>query len=156
MALTKFSNDFFDDVDDVFKNFSLLRNNLLDQFEKNKQDNNDNCSSVVHVPRMDVYQEDDNLIYLLDLPGFKKENVSITEEKNVVTVTGERKYEKEEHSNTYHRRECKRGRFTRSFELLEGSLPETLSASFENGTLKLTLKNVPQNKENKLRQININ
>jgi HSP20 family protein len=73
------------------------------------------------------------------LPGVNKEDVKVTVEGGVLSITGERKAEKEEKDKKYHRIERNYGTFVRSFTLPEGAASEKVSAEFKDGVLKVHL-----------------
>jgi len=74
-----------------------------------------------------------------DLPDVKKENVKVTVENGVLTITGERRFEKEEKDKKYHRIERSYGNFLRSFTLPEGADGAKVNAEFKDGVLKVHL-----------------
>jgi len=69
----------------------------------------------------------------------KPEDVDISIENNVLTIHGERKFEKKDEGDNYHRIERSYGSFTRSFTLPPTVSSENVEATFENGILRLTL-----------------
>ena len=69
----------------------------------------------------------------------KKEDVKVTVDQGVLTITGERKFEKEEKDKKYHRVERSYGSFVRSFTVPDDSDPEKVSAEFRDGILKVHL-----------------
>ncbi|KAE8706272.1 17.5 kDa class I heat shock protein [Hibiscus syriacus] len=79
-------------------------------------------------------------VFTLDLPGLKKEeeNVEVDDER-VLKIYGERKEEKDDENDKWHRRERCRGKFRRSFELPENSKTDGVKASMENGVLAATV-----------------
>jgi len=90
-------------------------------------------------PAVDIY-EDEKAIYLkAELPGIKPEEIKINVEKNVLTLEGERKLEKEEKKEGYHRVERSYGSFRRSFSLPENVSTEEINAGYKDGVLTLTL-----------------
>ena len=74
-----------------------------------------------------------------ELPEVKKEDVKVTVDNGVLTITGERKFEKEEKGKKYHRVERGYGSFMRSFALPEGAAGDKISAEFKEGVLKVHL-----------------
>jgi HSP20 family protein len=74
-----------------------------------------------------------------ELPGMKKEEVKLTVEGGTLSISGERKAEKEEKDKKYHRMERSYGAFQRSFTLPEGALAEKISAEFKDGVLLVHL-----------------
>ncbi len=105
-------------------------------------------------PAVDILNEKDGIVLSVELPGVKKEDISIDIEDRVLTIKGERKFENEEKKDNYYRKERSYGNFKRSFTLSEEVLTDDVNADFENGVLKLTLKKDISQKE--VRQIAIN
>jgi HSP20 family protein len=69
----------------------------------------------------------------------KKEDVKVTVENGVLTITGERKFEKEQKDKKYHRIERAYGSFFRSFTVPEGTDDAKVGAEFKDGVLKVHL-----------------
>ena len=90
-------------------------------------------------PSVDIYENKDNIVLEAELPGMKSEDVNISIENNVLTISGERKFEKKDDSDNFHRVERGYGSFTRSFTLPPSVSSENATAEFENGILHLTL-----------------
>lgn len=90
-------------------------------------------------PRVDIYENKDNLVIEAELPGMNPENVDISIENNVLTIQGKREFEKKDEGDNFHRVERHYGSFTRSFTLPPTVNSEDASADFENGVLKLSL-----------------
>ncbi|HXP59507.1 MAG TPA: Hsp20/alpha crystallin family protein [Dongiaceae bacterium] len=90
-------------------------------------------------PSVDISEDDKEWLVKADLPEVKKEDVKVSVEDGVLTVTGERKFEKEEKGKKYHRIERSYGNFFRSFTLPEGADGAKVSAEFKDGVLKVHL-----------------
>nr|VWO99673.1 Putative secretion system protein [Ganoderma boninense] len=92
------------------------------------------------IPRVDVHEDKDkNLVTAaFELPGVNKDNVSIDVHNNVLTVSGESKFESDRDENGYVVRERRFGRFSRSLPVPEGVKPEEIKAAMENGVLTVT------------------
>jgi HSP20 family protein len=91
------------------------------------------------VPDMEVFEKNNRFTVRLDVPGLKKEEVTVTVAEGVLTVEGERKYETEEEKNRWYRRERTYGRFCRTVTLPEGVNPKEVEATFKNGVLEVTV-----------------
>ena len=104
------------------------------------------------IPSVDIYEDQDKLILEADLPGLKREDFEISVENNVITLKGERKFEKKVEGDNYHRVERSYGGFTRSFTLPQSVTAEGATADFENGILRVSL---PKREETKARKIEI-
>jgi HSP20 family protein len=104
------------------------------------------------LPAVDIRETGDALSLLVELPGLKREDVEITLENGVLTVKGERKFEKDVKEENYHRIERTYGAFARSFTLPRNVQPDKVKAGFEDGVLRIDL---PKSEEAKPRRIDI-
>src|SRR5437588_584731 len=95
----------------------------------------------------------DNVTLNLEIPGINQEDVDIRLENNTLTVRGERKFEKEEKEENFHRIERRYGSFARSFTLPNTLDPDSVQASYENGVLRIELA---KRAEAKPKQIKVN
>jgi HSP20 family protein len=109
-------------------------------------------TSPTFLPPVDISEDDHNITLKAEIPGVKVEDVGITLENNVLTITGERKFKEEENNENFHRVERRYGKFTRSFTLPAGVNSEEVKATFEDGVLNITL---PKREEFKPKQITI-
>lgn len=91
------------------------------------------------VPPVDVYEDDHNLSLKMEVPGIDQKDIDIRLENNVLTVRGERKFEKEEKEENFQRVERRYGTFTRSFTLPNTVDTDKVTADYVNGVLKVTL-----------------
>ncbi len=78
-------------------------------------------------------EDDKEYTIKAELPGVNKEDVKVTVEGGVLSITGERKSEKEEKDKKYHRIERTYGSFVRSFTLPEGTASDKINAEFKDG-----------------------
>jgi HSP20 family protein len=90
-------------------------------------------------PSVDIIEDEKEWLVKADLPEVNKENVKVTVENGVLTITGERKFEKEEKDKKYHRIERSYGNFLRSFTLPDGADGSKVTAEFKDGVLKVHL-----------------
>ncbi len=90
-------------------------------------------------PSVDIVEDDKEWLVKADLPEVKKEDVKVSVENGVLTITGERKFEKEEKDKKYHRIERSYGTFLRSFTLPDGADGTKVNAEFKDGVLKVHL-----------------
>ena len=89
---------------------------------------------------MDVLTKDGNLVIRAELPGIKLEDVDITLQNGVMTISGEHKVDQEEERAGYHVRERRHGSFRRSMTLPEGTDESKIHARFEDGVLEVTVE----------------
>ncbi len=90
-------------------------------------------------PRVDIVEDDREFLVKAELPEIKREDVKITVEDGVLTISGDRKAEKEEKNRKYHRIEREYGRFVRSFTLPAGAAQDKVTAEFKDGLLRVHL-----------------
>ena len=90
-------------------------------------------------PLVDICEDDKEYLIKAELPEVKKEDVKVTAEEGTLTITGERKFEKEEKGRRYHRVERAYGSFGRSFSLPDDASPAKVSAEFKDGVLTVHL-----------------
>jgi len=88
-------------------------------------------------PLVDITEDDKEYLIKTELPEVKKDDVKVTVETGVLTITGERKFEKEEKGRKYHRVERAYGNFVRSFTLPDDADANKVNAEFKDGVLKV-------------------
>jgi HSP20 family protein len=103
-------------------------------------------------PNVDIYENKDQIVVEAELPGMNREDFDLTVENNVITLRGERRFEKKDEADNYHRVERSYGSFTRSFTLPQTVSGEGATAEYRNGVLRVTL---PKREEAKARRIEI-
>lgn len=103
-------------------------------------------------PSVDIYENKDQIVLEAELPGMKQDEFDLTIENNVITLRGERRFEKTDESDNYHRVERSYGSFTRSFTLPQTVSAEEAKAEYNNGVLRVTL---PKREEAKSRRIEV-
>ena len=91
------------------------------------------------VPAIDISETDDAVVLQAELPGMKKDDVKITLEDGVLTLSGEKKVVAEETKKDYHRVERRYGRFHRAFNIPSGVDTSKADAKFEDGVLAIAL-----------------
>src|ERR1700758_2356873 len=104
-------------------------------------------------PAVDIYEGENELVVKGDLPDVKPEDLDIRVENNILTIRGERKFEKKVDEKNYLRVERAYGTFSRSFSLANTVNTEAIKADYTNGVLTLT---VPKREEAKPKQIKVN
>jgi HSP20 family protein len=90
-------------------------------------------------PAVDIFEDPESITITAEVPGVKAEDLQVHVEDNVLTLKGERKLEKEEKKEGYHRIERSYGAFTRSFSLPEGVDGENVHAERKDGVLQIKL-----------------
>lgn len=110
-------------------------------------------SKPVYSPRLDVYEENDNIVVDVELPGLEKDDVSVAVDGDVLTLKGEKKQESEaKEDEPVYRRERFYGSFQRSLQLPSDIDAEKVNAAYKNGVLRVAL---PKSEAAKPRQIAI-
>lgn len=102
------------------------------------------------MPAVDIRETEDSLVMTAELPGMKKDDVHITLENNVLTISGERKFEKDEKRENYHRIERAYGEFTRSFSVPNNIDSSKVEAKFNDGLLHIKLSKSPEARPRKI------
>lgn len=103
-------------------------------------------------PPMNFYEKDNKYVLTAELPGMNKDDINVTVDQGVVTVTGKRESTKEEEKADYYLKESSYGSFSRSFRLPGEVEEDKVDATFKDGVLTLTM---PHKKEAGTRKISI-
>jgi HSP20 family protein len=132
------------------KEFESIQNRLMRMFDDFSMD-----SPMQFHPRIDI-SEDDKMIYVeAEVPGIKKEDLKISVQDNILTISGEKKHETEEKKDkSYFRSERCYGSFQRSFTLPADINRDKTEAKFEDGILKINIEK-SQPKDTNTRTIKI-
>jgi len=104
-------------------------------------------------PAVDIYETENELVIKADLPEVNPQDLDIRVANNILTIRGERKFEKKVNEENYLRIERAYGAFTRSFSLANSVKSEEIKADYQNGTLTL---HIPKREETKPKQIKVN
>lgn len=135
-----------------FRGVSALQhqiNRLLsDTFERPGQESN----LTTWAPAVDIYENEHELVVKADVPDVDPKDLDVRVENNVLTIRGERKFEKSVSEDKYLRVERSYGSFSRSFSLANTINSEAIKANYENGVLTLS---IPKREEAKPKQIKI-
>ena len=91
-------------------------------------------------PSIDVFQQDEDLVVRAELPGARPEDVDITVQNNILTISGRIQEEREEEQQGYLIRERRAGFFRRSLQLPQGVDESNISAHFDNGVLEVVIE----------------
>lgn len=106
----------------------------------------------VSVPVVDLYEEKDEIVAKVELPGMGKEDIQVNITDHLLTIKGEKKKEQEIKEEDYYRSERAFGSFTRTLELPRAVQVEKAKASFKNGVLEIRL---PKTEEAKRKEIKV-
>ncbi|HYH06624.1 MAG TPA: Hsp20/alpha crystallin family protein [Thermoanaerobaculia bacterium] len=103
-------------------------------------------------PPVDVVEQNDRILVKVEVPGIDEKDLHVTFEDGLLTVSGERQFERKDDSN-YHRIERAYGSFTRSFTLPRSVDASQIMANYRNGVLEIE---IPKKEESRPKQISIN
>jgi HSP20 family protein len=106
------------------------------------------------MPPIETFRRGDKLVVRADLPGLRKEDVSVEIDDGVLTISGERSEEDVEDREGYYHSERSYGQFQRSLALPEGITGESCDATFKDGVLEVTIP-VPKQAERSARKVQI-
>lgn len=106
----------------------------------------------VSVPAVDLYEEKDEIVAKVELPGLGKEDIQVNITDNLLTIKGEKKKEEEIKEDDYYYAERSYGSFTRAVELPKAVQFEKAKACFKNGVLEIRL---PKTEEAKRKEIKV-
>jgi HSP20 family protein len=112
---------------------------LMDRFFNEPMGGLRGWPEAAHVPAVDLYQTDDEIVLKAVLPGIKPEDISISVTGDVLNLRGTVAEESERQDATYYIRERRQGEFSRSLPLPAPVVADKAKAEFENGVLTLTL-----------------
>ena len=122
-----------------FRELSNLQNQMNRLFQDYGRGSQDELMTTGFVPAVDVYEDEHSIALNLEVPGMDEKDMDIRLENNQLTVRGERRFEKEQKEENFHRIERRYGSFSRSFTLPNTVDTDKVQASYVNGVLKITL-----------------
>lgn len=104
-------------------------------------------SLAAWIPSCDIYETENEIVVKAEVPGIKKENLKVSVHDNVLTLSGERKFEEEVKKENFLRVERGYGSFTRSFTLPPNIDSSKINAEFKDGVLELKLPKAEESKQ---------
>ena len=140
---------------DPLKDVSSLQgriNRMFEDFFPRSGNIDEEIDTCAWRPAVDIYETDTGLIIDAELPGVKKENVSVELKDNILTIKGERWADREIDEQKCYRKERCFGTFQRSFSLREPVQPDQIKARFKDGVLEIE---IPKAEQEKPRQISV-
>lgn len=135
-----------------FSDFRTLQARMLEPFFGRFNFADDAMTSGTWAPPVDVAEENGRIVVKVEVPGIDEKDLRVNFEDGLLTVSGEREFERKEDRN-YHRIERAYGSFVRTFSLPRTVDPTAIHASYRNGVLEIE---IPKKEEAKPRQIQIN
>jgi len=136
-----------------FRGATTLQDQVNRLFDTVLDRSGEGSNLTTWAPAVDIYETEHELVVKADLPDVDPKDLDIRVENNILTLRGERKFEKKVDEDNYLRVERTYGSFSRSFSLASTVNAEAIKADYQNGVLTLT---VPKREEAKPKQIKVN
>ena len=139
---------------DPFRDLGMLQdrmNRLFDDAGRGWR-SDEPAATTSWSPSVDIFETEGEIVVKSELPGMDRKDISLHLENNVLTLRGERKFEKETKEENYHRIERSYGNFSRSFSIPATVDEEKIRADYKDGVLKIVL---PKKEQAKAKQIKI-
>lgn len=137
-----------------FRGLSTLQEQVNRMFnDKFLRGTAEDSSLAAWSPSVDIYETPNELVVKADLPGLQEKDIDVRVEDNLLTIRGERKFEKSVSEDNYLRVERSYGSYSRSFSLPNTVSPEAIKADYTGGVLTVSL---PKREESKPRQVKVN
>jgi HSP20 family protein len=128
---------------DPFREVVALQNRVNSLF-RDLNESEGTAATASFVPAVDIYEDDKKVVLKLEVPGIDEKDLDVSIENSTLTVKGERKLEKEEKEENFHRIERRYGSFFRAFTLPRTVDTENVNASYNAGILRLELLKKPE------------
>ncbi|WP_019215410.1 Hsp20/alpha crystallin family protein [Legionella tunisiensis] len=113
-------------------------NRMLEHFFREPADNSF-IDTGTWAPAVDIKEEKDKFIVVADIPGVNKGDIKVSLTNNVLTIQGQRQFEKSENKDNYSRMERVQGQFYRRFSLPQSVDESKIEASYKNGVLNVSI-----------------
>ena len=127
-------------------------NHIFGRTPVRSESSNEMLAVADWMPSVDISETDDAYLIKGEIPGVSKDAVKVTLQDGMLTISGERKHEKEEKGKKFHRVECSYGSFVRSFRVPDDADESTVKAEFKDGMLNVTL---PKSKKAETKSVNV-
>jgi HSP20 family protein len=121
------------------ENLSKQLSNMVERRNVSRGDSQEAMASADWAPLVDIVESESEFLLLAELPGVNKNEVKVSIEKGILTLTGQRGQDNESRGLRHHRIERAYGKFARSFAVPESVDEQKLSAEFRDGLLKIHL-----------------
>jgi HSP20 family protein len=135
------------------RGFTTLQDQINRLFRDSFPRTDEEASLSAWAPAVDIYETEHELVVKADLPDVDPKDLDIHVENNILTIRGERKFEKKVNEDSYLRVERSYGSFARSFTLSNTVNADAIKAEYQNGVLTLS---IPKREEAKPKQIKVN
>jgi HSP20 family protein len=135
-----------------FRGLATLQDQFNRIFNESFRTQGEESALTSWAPAVDIYETPNDLVVKADLPDVNEKDIDVRVENNLLTIRGERKFEKSVSEENFLRVERTYGSFSRSFSLPNSVNAETIAAEYKNGVLTVTL---PKREESKPRQVKV-
>jgi HSP20 family protein len=135
-----------------FRGLSTLQDQFNRLFNESFRNHSEESALTTWAPAVDIYETPNELVVKADLPDVSEKDIDVRVENNLLTIRGERKFEKSVSEENFLRVERTYGAFSRSFSLPNTVNAEAIGAEYKNGVLTVTL---PKREESKPRQVKV-
>src|SRR5437870_12269703 len=135
-----------------FRGATSLQDHVNRLFNDDFERRGEESSLTAWAPAVDIYETEHELVVKADLPEIDPKDLDVRVENNILTIHGERKFEKKVNEDNYLRVERAYGSFSRSFSLANTVNTDAIKAEYRNGVLTLT---IPKREEAKPKQITV-
>ena len=140
---------------DPFRDLVVLQERMNRVFEDaavRGWKNDEPSATTSWSPAVDIYETDNEIMVQAELPGVDRKDIALQLENNVLTLKGDRRFEKETNQENYHRIERSYGGFSRAFTIPTVVDEDKIRADYRDGILKIAL---PKKEQVKAKQIKI-
>lgn len=141
---------------DPFRDLSTIQERMNQIFEdalSRSKGKEEGIRAGMWTPAVDIYETNDSVVVKAELPGVTKDQISVEVKDGILSLRGERKFEKEVKEENYHRVERSYGSFQRSFSLPVSVDQDKVTAKFQDGVLEVKL---PKKEQARPKQIQVN
>src|SRR5580700_99893 len=135
-----------------FRGLSTLQDQFNRLFNESFRTHSEESALTSWAPAVDIYETPNELVVKADLPDVNEKDIDVRVENNLLTIRGERKFDKSVSEENFLRVERTYGSFSRSFSLPNTVNAEAIGAEYKNGVLTVTL---PKREESKPRQVKV-
>ncbi|HJX14229.1 MAG TPA: Hsp20/alpha crystallin family protein [Candidatus Deferrimicrobiaceae bacterium] len=140
---------------DPFRDLSVIQERMNQIFEDalaRSRGREEGLRTGMWTPSVDIYENNDSVVVKAELPGVERDQISVEVKDGILTLRGERKFEKEVKEESYHRIERSYGNFQRSFSLPVSVEQDKVTARFKDGVLEVIL---PKKEQARPKQIQV-
>ncbi|MHB8174800.1 MAG: Hsp20/alpha crystallin family protein [Nitrospirota bacterium] len=137
---------------DPIRNLVSLQERMNRLFEDSIKSPEDSVDRGAWTPAVDIYETEKDIVISAELPGIDQDDVDVEVREGVLTVKGERRFEKDVKEENYHRVERAYGRFSRVFTLPKNVDTDKITAHYDKGVLEVRL---PKSAKSEARAVKI-